>query len=75
MVSSCQLSFFYLPACLPARLPAGAAFLLWELSTPFMYMRWLLLKAGWGHTRLLKAVNVAFMAVFFGCRNVWGPSE
>jgi hypothetical protein len=40
-----------------------------------MYMRWLLLKAGWGHTRLLKAVNVAFMAVFFGCRNVWGPSE
>ena len=53
----------------------GAAFLMWELSTPFMYVRWMLLKAGWGESMLLTVVNVAFMAVFFGCRNVWGPSE
>ena len=66
----------YILSCLTAQLQFyGAAFLMWELSTPFMYARWLLLKAGWGESKLLAAVNVAFMAVFFGCRNVWGPSE
>ncbi|KAI7837854.1 hypothetical protein COHA_008342 [Chlorella ohadii] len=51
----------------------GAAFLMWELSTPLMYVRWLMLKAGLGKSALMPLVNVAFMLVFFGCRNVWGP--
>ena len=66
----------YILSCLTGQLQFyGAAFLMWELSTPFMYARWLLLKAGWGESQLLTVVNAAFMAVFFGCRNVWGPSE
>lgn len=51
----------------------GAAFLMWELSTPLMYIRWLMLKSGLGASPALKAVNLAFAAVFFACRNVWGP--
>lgn len=54
---------------------AGAAFLMWELSTPFMYIRWLMLKAGLGSSAAMPLANVAFMLVFFGCRNVWGPGE
>ena len=34
-----------------------------------------MLKAGLGDSKAMPAVNVAFMAVFFACRNVWGPSE
>jgi hypothetical protein len=48
---------------------------MWELSTPLMYVRWLMLKAGLSNSSLMPLVNVAFMLVFFGCRNVWGPSE
>ncbi|KAI3431524.1 hypothetical protein D9Q98_004574 [Chlorella vulgaris] len=51
----------------------GAAFLMWELSTPLMYARWLMLKAGWAHTDAFLYISIAFMAVFFACRNVWGP--
>ena len=36
----------YILSCLTGQLQFyGAAFLMWELSTPFMYARWLLLKA------------------------------
>ena len=38
-------------------------------------LRWLMLKAGLGGSSLMPLVNIAFMLVFFGCRNVWGPSE
>jgi hypothetical protein len=48
---------------------------MWELSTPFMYLRWLMLKAGYGNTAPMQVVNVTFMLVFVGCRNVWGPGE
>lgn len=48
---------------------------MWELSTPFMYLRWIMLKAGFGGSLLMLAVNVAFMLAFFGCRIVWGPGE
>lgn len=53
----------------------GAAFLMWELSTPLLYARWFMIKAGAAGGRVMMAVNFAFMAVFFGCRNVFGPSE
>ncbi|PSC67686.1 DUF887-domain-containing [Micractinium conductrix] len=51
----------------------GACFLLWELSTPFMYIRWLMLKAGLAKSRGMMVANLAFMLSFFLCRNVWGP--
>ncbi|EFN53962.1 hypothetical protein CHLNCDRAFT_53483 [Chlorella variabilis] len=51
----------------------GAAFLMWELSTPAMYTRWLMLKAGLGSSAAMPLVNAAFMLAFFGCRVVWGP--
>lgn len=51
----------------------GAAFLMWELSTPFLYLRWVLLKSGRGETRLMGFANAAFALTFFGCRVVYGP--
>jgi hypothetical protein len=50
----------------------GAAFLMWELSTPFVNVRWLLSASGRAHTRLYVANGLAMAAVFFLCRNVWG---
>lgn len=51
---------------------AGAGFLLWELSTPFVHLRWLLHKSGRDKQRIY-AVNGLLMAVvFFLCRPVWG---
>lgn len=53
----------------------GAAFLMWELSTPFVYVRWVLLKLGMAESRLLAANNLLGFAVFFCCRNLYGPCE
>lgn len=36
-------------------------------------VRWVLLKAGYGSSAIVSLANAAFMLVFFGCRNVWGP--
>jgi hypothetical protein len=54
------------------RCPAGAGFLLWELSTPFMHLRWVLYKIGKGDTELYKYNALAGMGIFFLCRVVWG---
>jgi len=51
----------------------GACFLMWELSTPFLYLRWVLLKTNRGDGPLMKPANVAFVLVFFACRVVYGP--
>eukprot|EP00887_Chlorella_sp_A99_P002441 scaffold10.g2441.t1 len=50
----------------------GCGFLLWELSTPFLYTRWVLLKAGFADSWMLSVTNGYFMLTFFLCRNVWG---
>ncbi|KAL0048290.1 hypothetical protein WJX82_000224 [Trebouxia sp. C0006] len=50
----------------------GAMFLLWELSTPFVYARWFLHKAGMSHTTAYKINGVLMVLVFFLCRNVAG---
>jgi hypothetical protein len=50
----------------------GAGFLLWELSTPFMHLRWVLYKIGKGDTQLYQYNALAGMAIFFLCRVVWG---
>ncbi len=51
---------------------AGAMFLLWELSTPFVYARWFLHKAGMSRTTAYKINGVLMVLVFFLCRNVAG---
>lgn len=59
-------------AAAAAPLPAGAGFLLWELSTPFMHMRWVLYKMGKDKTQLYKYNALTGMLIFFLCRVVWG---
>lgn len=51
---------------------AGAMFLLWELSTPFVYARWFLHKAGMSRTTAYKINGMLMVLVFFLCRNVAG---
>ncbi len=51
---------------------SGAMFLLWELSTPFVYARWFLHKAGMSRTTAYKINGVLMVLVFFLCRNVAG---
>jgi hypothetical protein len=51
---------------------AGAGFLLWELSTPFVHLRWLLLKSGRDKQKLYATNGLLMMVVFFLCRPVWG---
>ena len=46
--------------------------MLWEISTPFVHMRWFLYKIGRGSTRLYLANGLAMMVVFCLCRIVWG---
>jgi len=56
----------------PAAFPAGAGFLLWELSTPFVHYRWFLLKAGRSKSRIYLINGLIMAVVFFACRPVWG---
>jgi hypothetical protein len=51
---------------------AGAGFLLWELSTPFLHFRWLLIQIGQGSSPIFDLVQKAGFVVFFLCRIVWG---
>jgi hypothetical protein len=51
----------------------AANFLMWELSTPFLYFRWYLIKSNMGDGRLMAVANVLFALAFFGCRVVAGP--
>ncbi len=58
-----------------AALAPGAAFLMFELSTPFINARWMLLKLGMAGSRLLALNNLVGFLVFFLCRNCYGPRE
>jgi hypothetical protein len=51
----------------------GAGFLMWELSTPFMHLRWVLYKMAKDKGALYAANGAAGMLTFFLCRVVWGP--
>jgi len=55
----------------------GACFLMWELSTPFLYLRWFLIKARCRDVRKKAAwqgvANALFAVAFFACRIVYGP--
>lgn len=54
---------------------AGAAFLMWELSTPFLYLRWVLLKLGKADSKLAMLNSAIGFIVFFLCRNCFGPCK
>jgi hypothetical protein len=45
---------------------------MWELSTPFVHIRWLLSAVGRSDGSLYIANGLTMMAVFFCCRNLWG---
>jgi len=50
----------------------GAAFLMWETSTPFVHLRWIMYKLKLDHTKVY-AINGACMVIsFFLARIVWG---
>ena len=51
----------------------SAGFILWELSTPFVHAREIMHQMGMGKTKAYAVNGVAMMAVFFACRNVYGP--
>ena len=53
----------------------GAAFLMWEGSTPFLYLRWYILKSGRGSTKYMSIANALFALSFFCCRVVYGPGK
>lgn len=53
----------------------GACFLMWELSTPFLYFRWTLIKTKRTDGILMSIANVLFALAFFGCRIVAGPLQ
>ena len=48
--------------------------LLWELSTPFVHLRWLLHALGKSKTKFYKVNGLLMMAVFFGTRIFFGTS-
>eukprot|EP01023_Acetabularia_acetabulum_P031766 TRINITY_DN29728_c0_g1_i2.p1 TRINITY_DN29728_c0_g1~~TRINITY_DN29728_c0_g1_i2.p1 ORF type:complete len:284 (+),score=27.14 TRINITY_DN29728_c0_g1_i2:42-854(+) len=50
----------------------GAAFLMWELSTPFLHLRWILYKLGLQETKIYFWNGVLLFVSFFFARNVFG---
>lgn len=53
----------------------GAAFLMFEISTPFVHIRWFMYKMKQDHTTLYFLNGIAMVLAFFGCRIVWGYYE
>lgn len=49
--------------------------MLWECSTPFVFMRWGLHALGRADSKLYLYNGLTMMAVFFLCRNVMGVGE
>ena len=54
---------------------AAAMFLMWELSTPCVYVRWFLYNLGKHDTKAYIINGLAMLATFFFARNVLGLSE
>ncbi|KXZ51310.1 hypothetical protein GPECTOR_13g797 [Gonium pectorale] len=53
----------------------GAAFLMWEISTPFVHTRWFMFKAGLANTSVYVINGILMIIAFFGCRICWGYYE
>ncbi|KAK9804464.1 hypothetical protein WJX73_004397 [Symbiochloris irregularis] len=50
----------------------AAMFLMWEVSTPCVYVRWLLYHIDMHHTKLYVINGMLMLATFFCCRNILG---
>ncbi|CAL8472096.1 g11638 [Coccomyxa elongata] len=50
----------------------GAAFLMWEVSTPFVYMRWFLFTLGKSQTKAYIINGLLMVFTFFVFRNIMG---
>ncbi|CEO96045.1 unnamed protein product (mitochondrion) [Plasmodiophora brassicae] len=50
----------------------GVVFLLFELSTPFLAIRWMCLQLNYHHPILINVVNCSFGIVFVAVRTIWG---
>lgn len=50
----------------------GCGFLLWEMSTPFVHLRWFLYKIGKSGSKLYLYNGILMMLVFCLCRICWG---
>lgn len=70
----CSLAFWY-PMFTRHLHYFGACFLMWEISTPFLYFRWFLLKTNRGEKPIMALANNAFALAFLGCRVIFGPSK
>lgn len=53
----------------------GVNFVLYELSTPFLNVHWMLDKLGMTGSNLQLYNGIALMSTFFGCRLVWGSYQ
>ena len=53
----------------------GLNFILYELSTPMLNVHWFLDKLGMTGSTLQWVNGILLMAVFFGCRCVWGSYQ
>lgn len=51
----------------------GAGFLMWEISTPFVHLRWFLYKIAADKGQLYKVNGLLLLGTFFLCRICWGP--
>lgn len=73
LVHACCCLFAYMYATYSYFLTFyGAAFLLWEISTPFVHMRWFLLKSGREASTAYLVNGLTMAATFFACRPLWG---
>ncbi len=54
---------------------AGAAFLMWEVSTPFVYMRWFLFTLGKSQSKAYIVNGLLMVATFFIFRNIMGVGQ
>ncbi|GLI66106.1 hypothetical protein VaNZ11_009816 [Volvox africanus] len=50
----------------------GAAFLMWEISTPCVHLRWFMYKAGLTHSIWYLVNGLMMIVTFFCCRIAWG---
>lgn len=51
----------------------SAGHMLWEISTPFVHAREIMARMGMGKTKIYAVNGILMIAVFFACRNVYGP--
>eukprot|EP00210_Caulerpa_lentillifera_P001294 g1247.t1 len=64
--------FYFYVACTGNFHFYGCSFLLWELSTPFVHLRWLLYKIGKQNSVWYLYNGIGMVVVFGLCRIIWG---